>query len=199
MNKEYLNTISKYPSAWTGHANFAVELVKAMNPYTIVDLGVDYGFSTFCFAYPKIGMVYGIDWFEGDNHASKRNTYDKVKQLSWNLAFNFDITNVDFIKSDFTELSKVWNMPIDILHIDGFHEYEAVKNDYECWSKHCHEDSIILFHDVESFRDTVGRFFSELPGEYKLINRDSAGLGVYTKSIEVFDKVEAIFDKLQLS
>jgi hypothetical protein len=35
-----------------------VWLVQATDPEIIVDLGVDYGYSTFCFALPGIGRVY---------------------------------------------------------------------------------------------------------------------------------------------
>jgi predicted O-methyltransferase YrrM len=47
-----------------GHEDFAVRLVEHLKPKVVVDLGVDYGFSTFAFALPNIGTVYGIDWFQ---------------------------------------------------------------------------------------------------------------------------------------
>lgn len=187
---EYLNKIKKYPTAWIGHGEFAIKLVETLNPTIIVDLGVDYGFSTFCFAYPQIGNVYGIDWFRGDIHAGHRNTYELVLDLYNELKSEFGLSNIKFIKGDFNEIVKIWSTPIDILHIDGLHTYDAVKNDYENWSKFCKEESIILFHDVEEFED-VNRFFNELP-KNKLIISGSCGLGVFTKSNEVFEKVKNI-------
>lgn len=41
---------------------------------------------------------------------------------------------------------------IDLLFIDGAHEYEAVKKDYEMWFPKLKEGGIIAFHD------TVGKF-----------------------------------------
>jgi hypothetical protein len=82
MNKEdYLKSIEKYPTAWAGHSELAIKLVEEFKPKTIVDLGVDYGFSTFCFAYPNIGNVYGVDWFIDNNEAEYRDTYDTVVNL----------------------------------------------------------------------------------------------------------------------
>lgn len=188
---DYINYINRHPSAWVGHGVFATELVKIFKPNIIVDLGVDYGFSTFCLAYHKIGKVYGIDWFQGDMHTGYRDTYSLVSQLYDDLKTEFGINNIELIKGDFNEIAKVWDKKIDLIHIDGLHTYEAVKNDYETWSKFCNEDAIILFHDVEEFPD-VKRFFSELPEDYKLVRSGSCGLGVFTKSKEKFDIIKNI-------
>lgn len=193
MKNLYLNKLANVPTAWSGHGLFAIELVEKFKPDVIVDLGVDYGFSTFCFAYPKIGMVYGIDWFEGDGHAGIRNTFGQVKDLHKQLIAEFGIVNLDFIKSDFQTAADNWYKPIDILHIDGFHTYDAVKSDYENWIKFCNRDSIILFHDVVSFPDTVGVFFEECDG-YKLIKKDSAGLGILTFSKSIHDSIENMIE-----
>jgi len=194
MTKDkYIEKLLKYPSAWVGHAKFAMWLVETFRPRVIVDLGVDYGFSTFCFAYPQIGKVYGVDWFQGDEHAGDRNTLDLVTDLYTELDNEFNIKNVELIKGDFQKVARDWERFINILHIDGFHSYEAVSLDYKTWSKFCTKDSIILFHDVESHYDTVGKFFDELKG-YKLINTGSAGLGIYTESEEVFNKIKSILN-----
>jgi hypothetical protein len=71
--------LHQLPTAWTHHIHFAVWpplatckavftveahvhvqvwLVQAVTPDVIVDLGVDHGYSTFCFALPVIGHVY---------------------------------------------------------------------------------------------------------------------------------------------
>lgn len=191
MDSNYLTIINKYPSAWIGHNQFAIELVKMLNPNTIVDLGVDYGFSTFSLAYPKIGKVYGVDWFQGDAHAGHRDTYELVMEQYDLLKNEYGISNIEFIKSDFNDLAKKWDIPIDILHIDGLHTYDAVKLDFETWSKFTTENSVILFHDVESFPDSVGKFFNELDG-YKLINTGSAGLGVYTLNFTNYSKIKLL-------
>ena len=150
MKEEYIKSLLRHDSAWTGHGLFAMKLVESLNPKVTVDLGVDYGFSTFCLAYPQIGNVYGIDWFQGDEHAGYRDTYPLIDNLYQEVKQSFGISNIEFIKGDFEEVAKTWNKPIDILHIDGFHSYEAVTNDFINWTKFCHEESIVLFHDTES-------------------------------------------------
>lgn len=191
MKNKYIQKLLRHDSAWKGHGLFAMRLVEVFAPKVTVDLGVDYGFSTFCFAYPKIGKVYGIDWFKGDEHAGLRDTLQLVNSLYSDLQEEFGVSNVEFIQSDFTDAAKIWNKDINILHIDGFHTYEAVKSDYENWIKFCTKDAIILFHDVESFPETVGKFFTELNG-FKLIHTGSAGLGILTLSIENYNIIKDI-------
>ena len=191
MKELFLEKIKDLNSAWVGHGDFAIELVKTLNPKVTVELGVDWGYSTFCFAFPNVGNVYGVDWFEGDAHTSHRNTEDFVRSLHKELSEEFNFDNLEIIKSDFNELAKTWDKPIDILHIDGFHDYEVVKNDFNTWYKFCNEQSVVLFHDTSSFINDVGRFFDELEG-YKLNTLSYNGLGVYTKSKEIYDIIKNI-------
>jgi cephalosporin hydroxylase len=175
-------------SAWTGHRVFAEWLVKNTKSDTIVELGVDYGYSTFVFANAlkgSNGTIYGIDYFEGDIHTGNRNTYRDVMDL---IQKN-NVENIQIIKGDFTETSKSWNKSIDILHIDGLHTYDAVKNDFKCWSKFVNNDGIILFHDTAIPHFGIKDFFRELSGGYKLYFTHSAGLGIYTKNEELYKKI----------
>lgn len=182
-----MDWIDNIVSAWTGHRKFAEFLVDKMKPNVIVELGVDYGFSSFVFANAlknQNGIIYGIDLFEGDIHTGIRNTYNSVL----NNIKNHNLTKIKIIVGDFTEVSKTWNLPINILHIDGLHTYEAVKNDYENWSKFVEKDGIIIFHDVVAFEE-VANFFKEVSGWYKLFFTHSAGLGILTKNIELRNEI----------
>lgn len=191
MNKELMlgQILNNTPSAWLGHRDFAIWLVKQLNPKVTVDLGVDYGHSTFMLAAPDIGKVYGVDCFDGDEHAGFRNTYDYVNHIK-NL-YKFD--NTTFIKGYFDKVAETWTQQIDILHIDGLHTYDAVKYDYATWCKFLKDDSVILFHDVESFKDTVGKFFNELD-LYKCQFDHSAGLGVASKNPDIIKLIATTFN-----
>jgi beta-1,4-mannosyl-glycoprotein beta-1,4-N-acetylglucosaminyltransferase len=185
--------ISNITSAWTGHRDFAEWLVNHLKPDVIVDLGVDWGFSSFVFSKASIGKVYGIDLFTGDEHAGERNTYDFIK----NTIEEYNIKNLEIIKGDFSEVSKTWNIPIDILHIDGYHTYEAVKNDFTNWSKFVNYDGIILFHDtaIEHF-GIKDFFFKELYNGYILNFEHSAGLGIYTKNKKLYETILSNFSNV---
>jgi hypothetical protein len=197
MEDLYYKKICYKDSAWTDNYGFAIRLVNLMNPTTIVDLGVDYGFSSFSFAYPKKCHVYAIDWFKGDgvdwnvHENNDLDTYPVVTQKYNELNQEFGIDNITFIKSDFNKTCENWQKSIDILHIDGLHEYNYVKNDFDKWSKFCKDDSVILFHDTVSFPNDAGKFFNEL-GDYKFNITVGYGLGIFTKSNELFNKILTI-------
>ena len=154
--KHFYQMILAKPTAWEGHGNFAIHLTEALKPKVTVDLGVDYGFSTFCFAVLGFGKVYGIDSFEGDEHAGRRSTYDHVMGLRENFRATLNMKNLYFIKGYFDDVAKRWEKKIDILHIDGLHTYDAVKNDYTTWLPFLNPDGVVLFHDTISFPHDVG-------------------------------------------
>lgn len=171
--------IEDIPSAWKGHRAFAEWIVGYLQPETIVELGVDYGYSSFVFANAmKQGTITGIDWFEGDHHTALRKTYDFVLEKK----AEHHLDHLVFQKDLFFLASKKWTKPIDILHIDGFHTYEAVSSDYRHWSPHVKEDGIMLFHDTHIPSFGIKDFFRELTGGHKLYFEHSAGLGIFTKN-----------------
>jgi len=181
---------SKNNFNWKDHINFANWIVRRKRPEVVVDLGVDYGYSTFSFAIPRIGHVYGIDSFEGDVHGGERNTYDFVMQKKDEL----DLNNVSFIKGFFDDVVQTWDKNIDILHIDGYHTYEAVKNDYEKWSPFVKDDGIIIFHDTCVDREDFGvaRFFKEL-NLPKTNFGNCNGLGVVSKNADLIQEIREKF------
>lgn len=183
--------IEDIPSSWIGHRDFSQWLVKRKTPNVIVDLGVDYGYSTFCFALPKIGRVYGIDCFEGDPMAGIKNTYDYVMNKKEKLGLN----NITFIKGYFGLVAKKWTKPIDILHIDGYHTYKAVKSDYETWKKFIKDDGVILFHDtcVDDPSYEVNKFFEEIDLP-KTNFKSSYGLGVVSKDKDLIEEIKQTFN-----
>lgn len=196
INNLYLTNLEDIPTCWKGHRRFAEWLVNEIKPEVIVDLGVDYGFSSFCFGMQRVGHVYGIDSFEGDDFTGKTHgSYEFVMEKRKRLLMEENIT---FIKGYFNDVADSWNKTIDILHIDGSHHYEDIKNDYETWSKFLSEDGVILLHDtcveeINGNRYGVKRFFEEinLP-KVNFIN--DFGLGVISKNSKIIDKVKKTFN-----
>jgi predicted O-methyltransferase YrrM len=175
---------------WRDHRQFADWIVRRKQPETIVDLGVDYGYSTFCFAIPQIGTVYGIDSFEGDICAGERDTYEYVIKKQKEL----DLNNIEIIKGFFDDVVKTWDKSIDILHIDGLHTYEAVKNDFEKWSPYVKESGIILMHDtmVDDPKFGVGRFFKEITLPKTNFGHCN-GLGIVSRDINLINEIKKNF------
>jgi len=177
------------PSAWKGHREFADWLVRRTLPTMMVDLGVDYGYSTFCLAAPNIGTVCGIDTFAGDVHTG---THDDAEFVVSNVIIDNNYDNIVIIKDTFDNAAEYWSKPaiqtIDILHIDGLHTYEDTLNNYTKWSKFTNANSVILMHDVTSF-DGVRKVYDEIDMP-KCMFKHSAGLGVFSHNSKLIDEIK---------
>ncbi|MEW6208608.1 MAG: class I SAM-dependent methyltransferase [Acidobacteriota bacterium] len=160
------------PSAWTQHIPFAMFLIDLIRPQTFVELGTFTGVSycAFCQAVKALDLdtrCYAIDNWHGDPH----NGFYGDEVLK-NLKEHHDPLYDGFsklIRSDFEEaLAHFEDLSIDLLHIDGYHTYEAVKADFDNWLPRMSERGVMLFHDTE-VRDRdfgVWRLWQGLKSEY---------------------------------
>jgi len=181
-----MDKLEQLESSWKGHRAFAEWLTQRLQPKITVELGVDYGYSLFCLANKNPGRVIGIDLFEGDAHAGTRekNQHETVQQF----ATDNEYTNVQLIKGDFTELAQYWVAPIDILHIDGLHTYEACLMDFVNWGPHVSATGVVLMHDITSYPD-VTRVFLEVGAQAKVAFLHSAGLGVVCRDLALAQEI----------
>jgi glycosyltransferase involved in cell wall biosynthesis len=198
IDRLFLNNLDDTPAtAWYDHRQFAEKLVRFLNPKVIVDLGVDWGYSTFSFALPRIGHVYGIDNFIGDEFVGTdelRKKYNFVTMKREKLHLQDNLT---LIEGDFDEVAKTWDKPINILHIDGSHKYEDIKKDFETWSKFVNDDGVILLHDtcIERLNGNeygVKKFFDELDMP-KFTFTHCYGLGVICKNEVILNHIKNNF------
>jgi len=121
----------------------------------IVEIGSWKGRSTCYMAHgSKQGnevKVYAVDPFEGS---------DEHKEfLDGKSTFDEFITNIKKLKVDdiitpmrmsSEEASKQINEPVSMILIDGSHNYEDVKLDFEIWHPKLIKGGIIIFHDASS-------------------------------------------------
>lgn len=139
-------------SAWRGHRFFAYDLVCNMKPQNIVELGTHWGLSffSFCQAVVDTGLstkCFAIDTWKGDGHSGlyPEDVFNSVFQITQK---HYNSTAV-LIRSTFDDaLAHFPDNSIDILHIDGFHTYDAVKHDYQTWYRKVAEQGVVLFHDI---------------------------------------------------
>lgn len=204
----YLNPINAGVSAWIGHTYFVNFLISIIKPKKFVELGIHYGYSYFniCrvieilksdFEEFSESKAFGIDSFEGDIHAvfneNGNDVENHVKKLNKDLSYFSNI-----IKSNFDDAcSKFEDKSIDLLHIDGQHLYEDVKNDFKKWEKKLSDNSVVLFHDTQITNRNFGvyKFWDEIKDNYPSINFEhSAGLGVLFYGKKINKKTE-IFTK----
>lgn len=176
-----------HPFNWAGHLHFAHWLVSRTRPDTLVELGTHTGnsFFAFCDGVKRAGLqtrCTAVDTWQGDAHASfyDESVYNGVKAHVAKAGFEGFAT---LKKMTFDEaLAETPDASVDILHIDGFHTYEAVKHDFTTWRPKMRHGGIVLFHDTSIQRDGFGveQFWNELlaAGHDGFNFPHSCGLGV---------------------
>lgn len=176
---------ASYPSAWHGHVKFAHWITATAKPKTIVELGTHNGvsFSAFCNAVSRLNLntqCYAVDTWQGDAHAGHYGT-EVFDDLTWFITSNF-AANATLLKMTFDEALPQFNdQSIDLMHIDGYHTYDAVKNDFASWLPKMSKTGIVLFHDtqVKDRNFGVWKLWQELSQKYPTFEfKHCHGLGV---------------------
>jgi hypothetical protein len=180
------NARSSSASAWHGHVPFAHWLVANAKPHVLVELGTHTGvsYAAFCQAVQRCRLdtqCSAVDSWAGDDHAGAygEDVYAELKAFhdAHYAAFSRLLrTNFDDAVAAFADGS------IDLLHIDGFHSYEAVSHDFQTWRPKLSERAVVLFHDTHVRERGFGvwRFWEEIrdTGRGSLEFTHAFGLGV---------------------
>ncbi len=172
-----------------------------MRPKVFVELGTHTGESyfAFCQALAEGGVqsqAFAVDTWRGDQHtgayddsvyadvhAHNEGHYGSFSQL---LRMRFDEAAAEFLDES-----------IDVLHIDGAHTYEAVRQDFDTWWPKVRPGGVLLLHDAAERQADFGVWrllddlrTSKLPvGEFT----HSHGLGVVMKPPLLAAHIGSIF------
>ncbi len=170
---------------WAGHRWFAYDLIRWGRPELVVELGTQYGpsFFTFCQAVRDEGCVtslHAVDTWKGDAFTgctvtrSSRSSGASMPRRFADLDTHLHRCLFRDALDDFAPES------IDLLHIDGCHDYDSVADDYESWLPKVAQDGMVLLHDVDPDTDMgSARFWKELASGHPSIEfTHSLGLGV---------------------
>ena len=116
-------------------------ITRGIKPYTILEIGIRSGVSTtaICCALQdeySISEQKKVKYHCCDIDSSCRKVQKKVS-----IPLIFHVTSSD-------KLATTWKSPIDLLFIDGCHEYQQVKRDYFNFSKYVRKNGFIFLHDT---------------------------------------------------
>jgi len=127
-------------------------LIEALRPAVLVELGTATGnsYCAFCQAMERLqipGSAYAIDTWSGDPHSGAYGEGDYRELLEYSERHYGAFSAL--IRSTFEEAAPHFpTAGIDLLHIDGYHTFDAVRRDFETWFPKMSERGVILFHDV---------------------------------------------------
>lgn len=173
---------------WSGHLPFARDLIAELAPAVIVELGSQYGESYFglCQAAVESGIsakTFAVDTWLGDRHtgAYGEEVFDTVRSSNERHYGEFS----RLLRMTFDDAAPLFKArSIDLLHIDGLHEYAAVRHDFDTWFPKVRPGGIVLLHDIAMRTGDFGvwKLWEELSAEYPSFGFvHSCGLGVLQK------------------
>ena len=179
-------------SSWSEHIGFAFFLISSLKPALFVELGVHRGtsFFAFCQAMKKLnfkGKCFGVDSWRGDIHSGfyDKGIYNRVFSYVEDKYKEF----ASLFKMEFDEALNFFDdKTIDLLHIDGFHTYEAVKADFYNWLPKVSDRGVIILHDTQVREDNFGvwKLWEEISSSYPSFEfKHGFGLGIVAAGKDV--------------
>ena len=172
-------------SAWITHVPFAFWLMEAAAPKLLVELGAHNGvsFCAFCQQVKKSDLAtqcYAVDTWEGDAQAGYYNQ-SVHEDLSRHVHEHY-APFAHLVRSTFDEALPLFkDGSIDVLHIDGYHSYEAMLHDFEAWRPKMSARGVILMHDINARMVGYGglRAWDDISGRFPSFSFPHGyGLGV---------------------
>lgn len=187
-------------SFWQMHIPFAFALTQMLRPGLFVELGTHKGdsYCTFCQAVDTLNLnttCYAVDTWAGDVHTGQYAdaVFDELQAYHDPRYGSFSTLVRGFFDD---ALDRFDDGSIDLLHIDGTHTYEAVRQDFESWLPKMSRQGVVIMHDVTEHRDNFGvwRLWAELKERYPHFEFPFGhGLGVVAVGDEMPDSMRAFF------
>jgi GT2 family glycosyltransferase len=187
-------------SAWLEHVPFAFWIIKALRPGSFVELGTHYGvsYAAFCQAVQRLALstrCHAVDTWEGDpqSGAYGEEFYTSINALNERRYRAFST----LMRMTFDEArDRFGKGGIDLLHIGGYHTYDAVSGDFDTWRAVLSERAVVLLHDINLREGNLGVrcLWQELQAEHAHFEFvHGYGLGVLGLGKELPALLKALF------
>lgn len=155
-------------SAWLQHVPFAFWLITTLKPESVVELGTHTGLSYFAFCQAVAAeqlptRCYAVDTWTGDDHTRSYGEEIFARVSAHNEKHYSGFSKL--LRRTFQDaLGDIEDGTVDLLHVDGRHYYEDVREDFTSWEPKLSPRAVVLFHDTNVFDNQFGvyRYWAEI-------------------------------------
>ena len=126
------------------------DAARSLAPHSVVlEIGSFKGRSTCCLASGcgSRARIFAIDTFDGGPNLPRANS---LPEFNANLSRCGVSELVQPVVGLSAEIAKTWSRPIDLLFIDGSHNYEDVLADFSGFFPHVVPGGLVAMHDVNN-------------------------------------------------
>lgn len=155
-------------------------LLLLPEPSNIVEIGIQYGRSTSVIAsvakHKDLRFTAIDNWKQDVSQEARNHVLDQIAKYDWK--FNMET-------ADSVHASKSYALPINLIHIDGDHEYSSVLEDCRLWLPKVVRGGYALFDDyghdsLPGVYKAVSEYTTEHP-QWKFVGRYGNKLGVFKR------------------
>lgn len=172
----------------------AIQRYAARIGDTMVEIGVAFGGSSLLFLLAKQprAQLYSIDPFIQDSmggfQASENECRRKVVRALSDINLRDRADEWTLVPDYSYKYVKHFKKPIDLFFVDGDHQYEAVRRDFQDWFPLVRSGGYILFHDSCRIPGTPEGIYNKgWPGPSRLVSE------ILTREdIELLERVESL-------
>ncbi len=165
MTPEYITTLiyGFYSLMAPQELSWLYNIIEKLKLKNGLEIGVAYGASLLI--WERLGgLIVGID---NDGQAKAYGMLERLIEIGEKKNVKLILGDSDNLETIEKAKSYFPDRTLDFLFIDGWHSYEAVKQDYINYSPMVRPGGIIAVHDIVHVSAGVKRFWEELKGENK--------------------------------
>ena len=193
------------PCDWVHHIPFAFYIISALKSKIIVELGVNNGnsFNAFCECVDELKLktnCIGVDFWDENNPESlcKKNNFNEL--LSYQTIQYPQIASLIF--EDFNKVAADFTSKIDLLHLNGSQNIEAIQNDFESWSPHLTSNGVVLIHNIliDNSSSDFNMYWNQIKNKYPSFEfRFGKGLGIVLTGPDINSELNQMYNDLKKS
>lgn len=171
MHRDIINSVEGFLSG--REEGFLYNMAKDCKEGVIVEIGSWKGKSTVCLGMgSKAGSRARVYTIDPHRDTSTQKLYGITSSYA-EFKNNIQAAGVNDVVSAIIKTSKeaaqIFNEPIEFLFIDGDHDYEAVKLDFQLWYPKVIYGGFIAFHDCDFSgpRKVIEKYILSDPSHFK--------------------------------